>query len=277
MRIVTWNVHGARKDSPLWEFLSELNPDVLLLQEIGSMPNSLLDSFDHYSRPAVSKAGVPQRFRTGALVKGEIVNRISLLSEYEWANHELEFLKGNFISCTVELNDHTPLNVISVHSPAWPVDKRRLKGIDVSGVKTSTNPNVWGTDILLAALRNRVANDEIWIVGGDYNSSETFDWDWQNRNGKRFGIRSSGNAENLERMRRLGFTECLRQTENDPIIPTFRHSRGRIEHQMDHLFVSNQLYSRLDKCTVGDRDVIFDRALSDHLPIIADFRTAVAV
>jgi len=133
---------------------------------------------------------------------------------------------------------------------------------------------VWGADILLAALRNTVADGEMWIVGGDYNSSETFDCDWQDRNNRRFGIRSSGNAENLERMRRLGFTECLRRAENDPIIPTFRHSRGGIDHQMDHLFVSSALCSRLDRCIVGDQAVIFGESLSDHLPIIADFRVS---
>jgi hypothetical protein len=42
--------------------------------------------------------------------------------------------------------------------------------------------------------------------------------------------------------------------------------------RIDHLYVSNDLYSRLDKCRVGDQAIIFGKSLSDHLPIIADFK-----
>lgn len=69
----------------------------------------------------------------------------------------------------------------------------------------------------------------------------------------------------------LGFTECLRRFNNDKIIHTFKHSSSEIAHQMDHLFVTNNVFSRLGKCVVGEHSIIFDRALSDHLPIIADF------
>jgi exonuclease III len=196
-----------------------------------------------------------------------------LSSEHEWVNHELECFKGNFVSCRVEPNNHNPLTVISVYSPAWPVARDRIKEVDVSKVKTQTNPDVWGTDILWAALQNTVSENDTWIVGGDYNSSETFDVDWQDRNNKVYGIRSCGNAQTLERMYRLGFTECLRKSNNDNIIPTFRHSTGGVEHQIDHLFVSNGLYSKLEKCSLGSQATIFGKSLSDHLPIIAEFRT----
>jgi exonuclease III len=112
-----------------------------------------------------------------------------------------------------------------------------------------------------------------WVIGGDFNSSETFDVEWQRRNNRKFGIRSSGNGETLERMSRLGLVECLRQFQNGAITPTFRHPRGMVDHQMDHLFASSDLSSMLDNCTVGDQALVFGRSLSDHLPIIADFRT----
>jgi len=108
-------------------------------------------------------------------------------------------------------------------------------------------------------------------VGGDFNTSETFDVDWQGRNNKVYGIRSSGNAETLERMHRLGLSECLRKYNNDQIVPTFRHPRGGVDHQLDHLFVSGCLYANLEKCSVEDAKVIFGQSLSDHLPIVADF------
>jgi hypothetical protein len=216
--------------------------------------------------------------RTGESATNQILSGAFLRSEFalssghDWVNHEIEFLKGNFISCAVRPTDCDLVKVVCVYSPAWPVNKDRLVGIDVSRIKSSsTNPDVYGTDILWDTLTNAVGTDDRWIVGGDFNSSETFDREWQRRNKRRFGFQSSGNAEMLERMNHLGFTECLRKSKDDPIVPTFRHSRGSIHHQIDHLFVSNGLFSRLDKCTVAEQAVVFGGGLSDHLPIIADF------
>jgi len=272
MRIITWSVHGALSDSPVWQLLSELQPDIALLQEVGGLPEMLRNTFACCLRHAASKNGKPQRFRTGVLVRGKIVAEIMFSSAFDWVNRELEFFAGNLIGCTVKPLDRDPLNVISVYSPAWPVNRDRLRGIDVSWIKLAgTNPDVWGTDILWGALKNTALIDSEWVIGGDFNSSETFDCDWQDKNNKRFGIRSSGNAATLERMRRLGFTECLRRNKEDPIIPTFKHSRGGAYHQMDHLFVSNGLVSRLERCKVGDQAIIFGKSLSDHLPVIADF------
>ncbi|KON33028.1 hypothetical protein AC477_02130 [miscellaneous Crenarchaeota group-1 archaeon SG8-32-1] len=45
----------------------------------------------------------------------------------------------------------------------------------------------------------------------------------------------------------------------------------KVIHQIDHLFVTNNLYSQLRGCAVGDKLVIFNEYMSDHLPIIADF------
>jgi len=273
MKIVSWNIHGARSNSAVWDTLLSLHPDIALLQEVGGLPAHLTDTFEMVSRPAIYKTGKPQRFSTAVLVRGKILGEVPLSSEHAWVNHELEFFRGNLISCRVQPKDHEPLIAVSVYSPAWAVGRERLKEIDVSQVKTKVNPDVWVTDILWAALQNTISDNETWVVGGDCNSCETFDSDWQDRNKKVFSIRSSGNAEMLERMSRLGFTECLRKANDNCIVPTFRHAKGMIEHQLDHLFVSNGLFSTLEKCHVGDQAIIFGKSLSDHLPIIADFRT----
>jgi exonuclease III len=274
MKIIAWNIHGARNNSPVWDTLLSFHPDIALLQEVGALPAHLADTFDIVSRPAIYKTGKPQRFSTAVLVRGKILGEVPLSSEHAWVNHELEFFKGNLICCKVQPKDHEPLIAASVYSPAWAVGRERLKEVDVSQVKTKVNPDVWVTDILWAALQNTISDNEAWVVGGDCNSSETFDADWQDRNKKRFGIRSSGNVEFLERMSRLGFTECLRKANNDSINPTFRHCSGSLAHQLDHLFVSNGFFSKLTKCVVGDQSVILAQGLSDHLPIIADFRTS---
>jgi exonuclease III len=269
MRVVSWNVKGASKDNKVWDYLLALQPDVALLQEVGEISVEASREFNCLMRPATAKDGRKQRFHTGVVAKGKIVAEIGLLSDRAWVNEELELLSGNFVGCTVRLSDGTETHVVSVHSPHWPVDEARLVGIDISQLRTS-DPKLWGTDLLWYALK-AMATCSNWIVGGDFNSSETFDREWKERNGVRGGLSSSGNAQMLRRMRGLGFTDCLRKSEHDPIIPTFRYRDNTITHQIDHLFVSNNLMSGFGQCIAGDRETVFGGYLSDHLPIIADF------
>jgi len=179
MRVITWNIHGAKFESLVWEFLLEMNPDIILLQEVGSIPQKIESIYDIFSRAAINKTGKPQKFNTAVLTKGKILREIPLSSEFEWVNRELDFIKGNLISCLIQLPNQETMNAVSVYSPAWPVDKVRLSGIDVSQVKLKLNPEVWVTEIIWSALKTIVSGKETWIVGGDYNSSETFDRDWQ--------------------------------------------------------------------------------------------------
>ena len=264
MRIVTWNVRRATSQSPIWSMLLEIAPDIALLQEVGEFPEEVTSQFDTRFEPATRKDGKPQKFGTAVLVQGRIVRDLRLISEYDWVNDELSFFAGNLISCIVLPDNQTPKNVISVYSPAWPVDKDRLANIDVSSVKLENNPDVWCTEILWSGLRGTMPlSDDQWIVGGDFNSSETFDYLW--KGGPR------GNREILERMNDLGLTECLRGY-NGELIPTFRNPRnGKIIHQLDHLFISDGLSSSLERCVAGDSSRVFGESLSDHLPIIGDF------
>jgi endonuclease/exonuclease/phosphatase family metal-dependent hydrolase len=103
-------------------------------------------------------------------------------------------------------------------------------------------------------------NELPWIVAGDLNSSVTFD-----------KPRPRGNQEIQDRMSDLGFTECLNFHQGE-LTPTFKNpSNKQIVHQMDHLFVTEHLRSKLLSCTIGDADRVFTGSLSDHLPIIAEF------
>jgi hypothetical protein len=157
MKIITWNINGAQNDSAVWDVLLNFHPDIVLLQEVGAFPAQLADTFDIVSRPAIYKTGKPQRFSTAVLVRGKVLGEVALLSEVGWVNHELEFFKGNLISCRVQPKDHQPMIAISVYSPAWPVGRERLKEVDVSQVKTKVNPDVWVTDIVLT-------NDEFRLL-----------------------------------------------------------------------------------------------------------------
>lgn len=82
-----------------------------------------------------------------------------------------------------------------------------------------------------------------------------------------------GNREFMDRINALGFHDCLRMFQGK-LTPTFRTPRGgTIVHQLDHLYVTPVLFSRLRWCDVGDAERILEPRpmLSDHLSIVADF------
>lgn len=263
MRICCWNLRRASSDSPAWELFNEMSPDLALLQEVASLPKKIADKYQFVMRPAAGRKN-PQRFSTVILVQGTVGAPIQLSSRWDWVNRELQRFEGNLLAHRVFLRGQE-YRVLSAYSPAWPVDSKRLQGIDVEPVKLTLNPKVWVIDLLRAALLDSCnSNDSVpWVIGGDLNSSETFDYMWPG------GPR--GNREFLDRIRDLGFLECLRHW-NGALVPTFRNPRdGKVIHQIDHLFVSGSLKERLISCVTAEQARVFDRSLSDHLPIIAEF------
>ncbi|MDQ3115452.1 MAG: hypothetical protein M3Q86_02400 [Verrucomicrobiota bacterium] len=149
---------------------------------------------------------------------------------------------------------------MSVYSPAWPVDRSRLKGVDVSEV--GQNGKVWVSDLLWESLNHiQPGRDEAWIVGGDFNLSETFD---------AWSAGLGGNRVYLDSLEELGLVECLRAAKG-ALTPTFRHSRGAVKDQIDHLFTTAVLAGKRTACDAGRHEDIFETNLSDHLPIWADF------
>lgn len=229
MRVLSWNVRKANKDSKVWDLIIEENPDIALLQEVGGLPNKIISSFEALSKPAIYKTGKFQKFNTVVLVKGKIVQEIILKSGISWVDKELDFFDGNFVSCKIELENQKKFNVVSVYSPAWPVDDKKMKGVAASEVKLLGNSKVWATEIFWSALSNMVFKNDNWIVGGDYNSSETFDKEYQKKHGLKGVLSSSGNKEIRERMYELGFNECLLEY-NGKLTPTFKHSKGKVIH-----------------------------------------------
>jgi endonuclease/exonuclease/phosphatase family metal-dependent hydrolase len=265
LRIITWNCWRASAGrSALWDYFTELDPDVALLQEVMSVPASVLARYSCQMERAVTKEGTPQRFSTAVLVKGQIGQPIAFRTSIDWIEVELRWFAGNLVARHVTPDNGPTMRVVSVYNPAWEVDRARLKDLDVSSVRLIQNPDVWMADLLWASLVHmRPDPSKPWVFAGDFNLSETFDL-W--RGGPR------GNREYLDRMKALGLSECLRKATG-ALTPTFRTSGGIVKHQMDHLFVTAALSERLVSCDVGLPEVVFDRHLSDHLPIVADFRS----
>jgi len=261
MRVVTWNCRRASQSSDVWDYLCELSPDIAILQEVTSLPKYLGNNFKLLKKRPTAKSGAEQRFYSVVLVRGEITQELQLRGSSNWVSRELQLFSGNLLSCKAIVCG-VPLSIVAVYSPAWPIDRVRLEGIDVASVKLTQNADVWVADLLWSALQTEDLVGNRWVIAGDFNLSETFD-SW--RGGPR------GNLEYLKRMAALGLTECLRDYQGK-LTPTFRNPHGgAIKHQMDHMFITDLLSSRPFTCNTGDYRRIFDASLSDHLPIIADF------
>ena len=70
----------------------------------------------------------------------------------------------------------------------------------------------------------------------------------------------------------LGSVERLSHSQGE-LTPTFRAPRGKgkVIHQMDHLYAADYLAEKLSTCHAGDHETVFGQSLSDHLPIVAEF------
>jgi exonuclease III len=256
IRILTWNTRRiCPRNVEFWNYFGKINPDIALLQEVKEIP--ILNEYESYSEFPLTKHDTPQTFQTVILVKGEIFEDVELKTDKDWVNKLLEKYKGNIIAKKVLVNGKE-VNIINVYSPAWPIEVS--PEIDLKGVQLENNSELWLADILRYALKDIDQNDA-WVIGGDFNLSETFDYPI-----------NKGNKEYLDGMQKLGFTECL-ATFNGRLVPIFRNpADNRIDHQIDHLFVSDVFRDKLTECSVGDH-IVFEKNMSDHLPIIAGFST----
>lgn len=261
-----WNVRRAnKKRNNVWDYFLEIAPDIALLQEVGTLPPSITSNYSLLERKAYARGGKHQKFHTSLLVNGLLMCPLNFATQWAWVNEELQNYSGNIVAAQISLVSGKVLKVVSVYSPAWPVfEREKLKEIDASSIQLKNNPDVWLTEILYAALSSQNIKEVPWIVAGDLNSSVTFDTMW--KGGPR------GNQEIQDRMVALGLTECLRHFQGK-LCPTFRNpSNNQVVHQMDHLFVSNAMIEKLSSCVTGDANRVFGGSLSDHLPIIAEFR-----
>lgn len=259
LKVVSWNMHN--RDAG-WPLLLGLKPDVALLQEVRSIPEGVAGDYQVVRRNAVRRSGQPQHFSTAILVSGPVDHALELSSPWPWVDAQLERFTGNFVGASTEIRG-LKVNVLSAYSPPWSIlSSSDLSGIeDADQVKLEHNPDLWGTELLWAALKER-AGVGTWIVGGDLNACETFD-SW--------GARPRGNREFLDRMLQFGLTEVLREAQGQ-LTPTYRNLKtGECRNQMDHLWVSGDLADNLVSCEVGDANTVFGEGLSDHLPIIAEF------
>ena len=261
LTVCTWNLRRATSDSDLTcSLINEIAPNILCLQEVNSWPSQLKSKYSILSRQALTKEGNKQIFHTMILVKCEIGSEIQLISTFDSLNQALSIFNGNLIAAKTKLESGLSFNILSAYSPAWPIDTW-IPIEDRGAIKLDNSADLWLTELLWESLKKSYNNNP-WIIAGDLNASTTFD---------ESSHMPHGNQEILDRMLNLGYIECL-FNYNKKLIPTFQNANNKkVIHQIDHLFTSSNLYDSLTKCYVLDGKDIFEKGISDHLPIIAEF------
>jgi exonuclease III len=259
MNVISWNMRRAKKESEAWSCLREENPDIALLQEVGEIPEDISQSYSLVMKKPRKKDGGEQSFYTAILVRGEINYEIQLTVKESWLAESMEYFEGNFIALNISTKEFESINIASIYSPAWRIDTGLIPALESSQMGMEKTPGLMFYDIFFKAIQNQDFMSTEWIIAGDLNTSLKFEelYGWTNC---RHLIRG------LEEM---GLHECLKGF-NDEIVPTFKHSRGSVIHQLDYMFVTQSLRECLSSCSTGD-DKILTESFSDHLPIISKF------
>ena len=264
MKILTWNVNRATESrTGVWEMVRRENADIVLLQEVNSLPDSILSQYRcHQIRPRYFN-GSNAPFSSAVLSKGSIDAATSLKSDLEWIEKINKEQCGWIIGCEVTLCSGERFQVVTVHSPAFYIPRDLWTDRNVSDVKLTNNRDLWFTEILWSLLRNaEVSNDTNWIVGGDFNTSVNFD-----------KPKNRGNQEIIDRLESLGLTDCLSHYRYGQVA-TYMGVNKVIEHQLDYLYVNAPMLARLTRSRVPPFEDVFyqkPKKLSDHLPVVCEF------
>ena len=257
MKVLSWNVRGAHAGSDgVWVLFRECAPDVALLQESRGLPDDISAAYHVHAYPAVSRNGGRQSFSTAVLLKGDRGWSVRPFSNDVLLDEGLQTYAGNLVHVRWKDAEGKMWNMVSCYSPAWPLfdwEGTRRRG-RFDGFKSVLSDDLWLTDFIHRyAAEHR--NDERWVVAGDFNSATTFSWE------------KGQNQEVLDNMGAAGLDEAVRLLYDGPV-PTFRHSRGSVKHQLDHFYLNAVARQDLVGCRVLSDQGVFEQGLSDHLPLV---------
>jgi len=142
MRVITWNCRRATKEKDIWKHLQGLSPDIMLLQEVSSFPNWIENNYFYKYEKSSTKNNIKQIFGNLLAHNGGKIQEIELTTELAWVNKELKRFKGNLLSYKIKLNSNA-LHLISVYSPAWPLNSDLLNQEQIGSVKLTQNRELW--------------------------------------------------------------------------------------------------------------------------------------
>jgi hypothetical protein len=266
LRIVTWNMaywsHRKRHEDAWRWVLETLGADILLCQECVP-PQWVANEWNVCWSQAYP--GGRQPWGTGVVSRLPL-ERAELNPLAAWFENVPSRLPGSdelcgihkfetwFTPAKIELPGLGCTLVGSLHSPAYPIERVRLQGIDVEGMKLKHSPDVWMTDVVFFHLRPLLGSR--MLIGGDFNASRLLD--------KPSG--AGGNNEFFDRIADEGFVSLHRRFHPEDQQTFFK--KGRRPHQLDYLYADDVLAREALSCDVHDYDEVCE--FSDHAPVVLD-------
>lgn len=101
------------------------------------------------------------------------------------------------------------------------------------------------------------------LIAGDFNMDRRMD---ENPTGSVFALKDTYPTNNFfNAIEDMGFHDCIRKFHPEPV-QTHRNARSNFPWELDHMFATAGLFSKLT-----DINVIDAEGLSDHNPIVAEF------
>jgi exonuclease III len=236
MKVISWNINGNVR---AWDYLRQVvAPSIALLQEV---PNLQLPSGEALAFNAtVDSREIPGRQGTAVYTRGLPVNTSPIMASGE-----------RFAAADVVVAHGVVVLVASIH----PDTKRS----NLSAVRQ--------VESVLSAIESRLGTPTR-IIGGDLNTARNASQYWPGPKWRHDDFwRNIDSGE-------IGLHDCFRKFHSAEVQTYFFRGKPQTtgwrarKFQLDHLFVSADLYTRVSFCDVLDTPEV--RALSDHLPLVAE-------
>jgi hypothetical protein len=259
LRVVVWNVAGKER---AWTALDRLQPDICLLNEAVVPPGR----YGTWSASGTVGRDDKDRRWTAAVVTKEPSRAITdARPQWRQSKREVPFhcsRPGSWAAASV----NSPLGQISAVS---------LYGL----LDEFSDASVHRSLSELSPILDDPRYSNLVLLGGDLNTGTQWSRSEQHFNDRDRNV--------LDRIVALGLVDCVlanrapgrlagcRCLDGDKCVHVrTRRDRRRpdVPYQTDYLFASPQLAATMSACEVLATDEWF--AISDHGPIVADFRVA---
>jgi len=223
-----------RKNKKAWPYFFEsLNPDIAFLQESSPL-------YDDFKFNIVTQ-NVKKNLNNSILLKDCQPERLLIEDE-----HQMGVIASQF------QNQNNKIFLLSIYG-------------NLSFTGTLDYVLLETIEFFIQEMRNKFQAKDI-IISGDFNMDRRMD---ENPTSSKFSKKGeTRHADFFDGILRLGFQDCLRKFHSLPI-QTYRHNRGIYPWELDHMFVTPELYNRLKSINVYVDESIL--SLSDHNPIVAEF------
>jgi hypothetical protein len=230
-----------------WEVLSDLEPDVGLVQEVVP-PRWVTDEWAMVFRPKFST----WPWGCAVIARDRTLTEFVPGASQPWLGE----LGGAAVVASVGAD--AALWLASIHSGAYAVSSEPLSRLTVEGIRRCHPSKTWEIEMIAHELE-QTFRDRRFIAGGDLNSALLFD----------AVNRYDYNARLFDNLRQLGFHD-LRDSQDEQ--PTF-FKEGRRPYQLDHVYADHETASSPHSCKVVPEPAT-DLGVSDHAPIVIDFEAS---